>query len=287
MGYSCLPQCHAGHSCSNTDVVCSGPTVDLTSVKDGDNKNATPSQNWVKCGEVQLSKKHRIIISSGAWLNDLIIFAAQNLLQSEHPFVGGFQNPVLSEKMAMVPEAGEFIQVLNVGGDHWLTVSNIGCGNHFTIKVFDSLGGRLPTSSKKVVADMLQCQKKSITIIYESVQIQDGASDCGLFALAFATSLCHGNDPSKELYDQEAMRDHLVHSLEEGKLCQFPSLGKRRSRQKAGIQRVPIYCVCRLPDDESEMIQCSECAEWYHTSCVIVDRRVVENRNQKWNCIKC
>ena len=229
-------------------------------------------------------KRHRTIISSGAWLNDLIIFAAQNLLRSEHPFVGGLQDPVLSEKMAMVPEPGEFVQVLNVLGDHWLTVSNIGCGNHFTIRVFNSLRGRLPMSAKKVVADILQCQKKSITIIYESVQIPDGASDCGLFALAFAMSLCHGNNPSKELYNQEAMRDHLLRFLEDGKLCQFPSLGKRRSRQKAGIERVPIYCVCRLPE---EMIQCSECAEWYHTSCVVVDRKAIVNCDQKWNCIKC
>lgn len=99
IGYSCLPQCHVGHSCSNTDTVYGGPTIDLTSVKDGDNKDATPSQNWVKCGKVlQLRKKDRII-NSGEWLNDLInISAAQNLLRSEHPFVGGFQNPVLAEK---------------------------------------------------------------------------------------------------------------------------------------------------------------------------------------------
>ena len=68
--------------------------------------------------------------------------------------------------MAMIPEPGEFVQVLNVLGNHWLTVSNIGCGNNFTIRVFDSLRGRLPMSSKKVVADILQCQKKSITIYH-------------------------------------------------------------------------------------------------------------------------
>ena len=74
-------------------------------MKDGE---ATPSPNWVKCGEAQQSRRHRIIVSSGTWLDDLIMFAAQNLLLSEHLFVGGLQNPALSEKMAMVQEAGEF-----------------------------------------------------------------------------------------------------------------------------------------------------------------------------------
>ena len=37
-----------------------------------------------------------------------------------------------------------------------------------------------------------------------------GDSDCGLFALAFITSICNGEDPVKQIYDQSAMRDHLV-----------------------------------------------------------------------------
>ena len=35
---------------------------------------------------------------------------------------------------------------------------------------------------------------KIITVTYVNVQYKIGASDCGLFALAFATSLCSGQD---------------------------------------------------------------------------------------------
>lgn len=283
-GYACLPQCHAGHSCSNLHTLCSGPVIDLTSMED--KRIALPYKQWVKCGNVELSEYHRHVIGSGAWLNDLIISAAQNMLHREYPHIGGFQNPILAEKLAMVPEAGEFIQVLNVSENHWLTISNIGCDS-FSVKVYDSLGGRLPHISRKVVANILQCKKQCIIVMHEDVQKQHGGNDCGVFALAFATSLCNGKDPSKELYDQQAMRDHLIISLSEGKLGQFPTIGKRKPCQKSGIQRIPIYCICRLPDDGSEMIQCSQCDEWYHTSCIKVDKMFIDDSELVWNCDKC
>ena len=37
---------------------------------------------------------------------------------------------------------------------------------------------------------------------YCDVQWQSGGSDCGIFALAFATSLCSGQDPTTTSYDQ-------------------------------------------------------------------------------------
>lgn len=71
----------------------------------------------------------------------------------------------------MVPQAGEFIQILNVNKDQWITISTIGCANS-SVKVYDSLGGRLPKHMKKMVADLLQCKKKNMTVIYENVQEQ-------------------------------------------------------------------------------------------------------------------
>ena len=109
--------------------------------------------------------------------------------------------------------------------------------------------GRLPRITKKVIADLLQCKSKSITIHYENVQKQNNGSDCGCFAIAFATSLCSGKEPSTEVYNQKEMRTHLVKSIDEQELATFPTLGKRK-RSKTIIQKIPIYCVCRLPDDD-------------------------------------
>ena len=54
-----------------------------------------------------------------------------------------------------------------------------------SIKVFDNLQCRgLPKHIQKLVADLMQCKDKEITLEFVDVQEQRGLSDCGLFALA-------------------------------------------------------------------------------------------------------
>ena len=53
-------------------------------------------------------------------------------------------------------------------------------------------------------------------------QRQQGGSDCGLFAIAYAVDLAMGTDPATITYDQRAMRRHLMRSLEQGAITQFP-----------------------------------------------------------------
>ena len=62
------------------------------------------------------------------------------------------------------------------------------------------------------------------TPLYESVLChkQTGSSDCGLFAIAYAIDLLHGDDPKNILYDQSKMHKHLLKNLEEGKITPFP-----------------------------------------------------------------
>lgn len=43
--------------------------------------------------------------------------------------------------------------------------------------------------------------------------------DCGLFAIAFATELVHGSDPSLCHFDTGTMRQHLLCCLEKGYTC--------------------------------------------------------------------
>ena len=46
--------------------------------------------------------------------------------------------------------------------------------------------------------------------------------NCSLFALAFATDLCHGLDPVTEAYDQQNMHLHYVRCMNLGKRVPFP-----------------------------------------------------------------
>ena len=111
-----------------------------------------------------------------------------------------------------------------------------------------------------------------IEVQYIDVQKQKGQSDCGLFAIAFATSLAHLQDPASKTYDQAKMRTHLIHCFETQSMTPFPSHGSRRPSDP-NIEAYSIYCICRMINDGTPMIQCSSCTEWYHMACCAVPSR--------------
>ena len=51
---------------------------------------------------------------------------------------------------------------------------------------------------------------------------QQGSNDCGVFAIATATLLANGGDPRGIVYDQPAMRNHLITCFENLKFSLFP-----------------------------------------------------------------
>ena len=222
----CSNLCHAGHSCTNTLTIRMSKkhmVCDLTEFKESSDIQGISKTDWVTCCDVRLKTYHqRILLSKCAWLDDLIVTASQYLLKKQYPHIGSLQAPSLSEKLAMKPPGKEFVQILNVTGNYWITVSNFGCGSS-RIEVFDSLGGLLSQQCLKVVADLMQCEESKIAIDYVDVQKQQGGNDCGLFAIAFATSICSRQSPATLSYDQSLMRSHLLQCLERKKMVKFPS----------------------------------------------------------------
>ncbi len=155
-----------------------------------------------------------------------------------------------------------------MNNSHWITISSIGCPKG-TINVYDSLSSNgLSTHTMRVIAGILfVTNQRKITINHIDVQTQSNCSDCGVFSLAFATSLCQGEDPSIISYIAYQLRDHLYKCLENRKMLSFP----RRSRQTAQSGRQTsfnIYCECRLPQYGS-MITCERCEEWFFTRNVL------------------
>merc|ERR1712032_193484 len=37
-----------------------------------------------------------------------------------------------------------------------------------------------------------------------------------------------------------------------------------------------LYCICQQPDDSKPMLQCNECAEWYHYECHGLDEHGID-----------
>ena len=136
------------------------------------------------------------------------------------------------------------------------------------------------------MAALLACKEKVINVSQMNVQCQDGGSDCGLFAIASATALVNVIQPAHCMFDQGAMRQHLLTSLEEGRIFMFPLKKKTGSVVKSRY-RIKLYCECRMPELKP-MIECSGCKEWFHVDrCVSVPRKALTQPDYKWFCSAC
>ena len=267
----CSLYCHPGHTCTNCNST-STDVVDLTVVN-------------TETAKAHL-EDHQLVLSSNAWLDDKIIDLGQAMLKKQHPHIGGLQSVVLGEKLAFTLQTEEFVQVLNINNNHWIVISTIGC-KQATVNVYDSLHGRLPSHAKCVIADLLRSQEAEITINYMDVQWQSNGYDCGLFALANAAMLCNVMNPTKFTLDQGQMRKHLANCLETGRFTVFPIRGRRRKISPPHMETFPIYCICRLPDDGSQMIECDKCQNWFHTNCVRATRAALAQSSAPWHCSVC
>ena len=80
----------------------------------------------------------------------------------------------------------------------------------------------------------------SLSVDVMNVQQQEGGSDCGLFAIAFATSLVFGQCPTLWRYTQKSMRKHLMDCLEKKDICPFPSRAVNRKYLNAVLRTLNV-----------------------------------------------
>ena len=241
-------------------------------------------QHWVP----GLTTEDKKMITSGGWLSDEIVDAGQKLLKSMYPHIQGLQEVALGMVLSYSIAKSEFIQIMNTGKHHWVTVSNINC-NDEEIHVYDCASGSPTSSLLNQIASIVCTPKDIIKLTYVDVQMQQGCDDCGLFAIAFATSLARGEKPGSFFYQQKAMRKHLVDCLEKQNITAFPIQKIRRHGSKVRHSaNIPIHCVCRLPKLEGiKMIECSYCGTWYHIDLCVSVSADSQQPHTKWACVRC
>lgn len=240
-------------------------------------------QQWIS--EFQLYECDRACLLENGWLSDGVISAVQCLLKEKHPEIGGLQPPVLGQVVAFEVQRKKFVQILYLTEHHWVTVSN----NDYHaghVNVYDSLSYTMSDSYIKQIAAILCHSQREIKVVYPAVQRQRGSSDCGAFALAFATSLCSAENPATITYCQKKLRSHILICLEKRCVTAFPCYSKRKAPRIHKELTIDIICLCRLPE-YGNMICCHACGEWYHENCVQAPKAAWEEENFVWVCNTC
>ena len=233
---------------------------------------------------------------NGEWLTDIHITAANKLLRKQHPAQHGLQDPlILAEKHRWTSDAADFVQVINLSRQHWVCVSNIDCPPGI-VDVYDSILAYSTGSValRKQVAAILKTQNRTFELHFVDVQCQSGGSDCGLFAIATAATLCAGRDPHLASFDQKEMRSHLHRCFSTGELTLFPQSNRKRRLARHRVvtrKTVAVYCSCRQPWDKrdntaGDLVQCKICKDWYHSSCESIPDQA-KLYSATWLCKKC
>ena len=234
------------------------------------------------------------IIKNGKILTDNAINIAQNILHNQYPLIAGLEDTVLGTCFNFSIVRGEFVQVLHDGALHWVCVSNVGCKEDGCVNVYDSLNkGKITLHMKKQVASMLFHRGPVIKLNVQQVQQQDNSVDCGVFAVAYATSILHGQNPEDLNYDTCSLRQHLLTCISSGIFTPFPLSNQPHSKSKKKTLKLKLFCSCRMPWDaadeeipEKQMAQCDSCKKWYHRSCEKIPE-LVYSANCFWKCTYC
>ncbi|KAF0764666.1 Uncharacterized protein FWK35_00015158 [Aphis craccivora] len=114
---------------------------------------------------------------------------------------------------------------------HWVCLFY----NGESLRIYDGLKGKSVPSSQQKFVDALFPHKPPM--LFPDVQAQSNSYDCGVFAIAYATSLALHQNPTFENYINAEMRPHLFRILESRELMQFPSI----PRKPRGIHKRDIF----------------------------------------------
>ena len=174
-------------------------------------------------------------------------------------------------------------------------MSTIGCQAN-EVSIYDSKlrKTKVHPHVTKQIASFCHTKGPHLKIRIMHSQGQSGGSDCGLFAIATATSLCYGIPPSTVLWDQNRMRKHLVECLESGKMVPFSAwdlpqqqevIQKIEDEPVLETLKIKVYCSCWTPQGRDKMAQCTSCKEWYHQQCENIP--FVRNKRLLFICHCC
>jgi hypothetical protein len=191
-----------------------------------------------------------------------------------------------------------WIQILHNNDNHWMVVA----GGYRQLNgnaIYDSLLQSEPLRHTIYAVSQICPEKKDELKLYiMKVQKQKDGFSCGLFAIANATALAFGLNPSEYVYDPTTMRSHFVSCCRNRKIEPFPFVQFRKCRnwRPSFHYKYPMYFSCKMPfseDDEGfperfrTIVECKGCRLWFHVHCGQIPLNVLKDKRSKWRCVKC
>ena len=224
----------SANSCSVTSVENNAKNLEecsTTVLKDCTNSHASLMSDNVDDHE-PLAKRQRLSdpeieeLIMGAELSDRHINLAQKILKEQFPSLNGLNSTLLQLKQQKLTEnmVKNKLQIIHCSErHHWVTASTVKAAPGVVI-VVDSLFKSIDTETKSIILNLFQpniVSEPMIKLLVRSQQ-QKGSKDCGVFAIAMATTIALGHNPSNVIFNQKLMRAHLVDCLKERKFTLFP-----------------------------------------------------------------
>ena len=159
----------------------------------------------------------------GAELSDITINYAQELLKVQFQELNGLQSTLLQVREVELSEAQvkNKLQIIHCSKrHHWIVASTVNCKLE-EVQVYDSLFSTIDKETRNIIQNLFQatsCKKPNIKLV--RCQKQTGGKDCGVFSIAFATTIAFRMKMTK--FHQELMRAHLVECLNKKYMSPFP-----------------------------------------------------------------
>ena len=163
-------------------------------------------RRWICIYKITLNAHYELLLLENHELNDKHINASQKLLL---PSFQGLKNSLVQDHIGFW--TNNYIQILHSCSCHWITASTIGC-QPGTINIYDSMYKDIDGVTKHKIEKVFD---SVIKFQLPKVQVQEGLTECGLFAMVFAVTLVFGDNSEACKFDQSRMRSHLHTCFEE------------------------------------------------------------------------
>ena len=223
-------ECEAGNSFKTADVenphkkqkigepaaaAVSSPVISV----DDSTLDTVSSKVWIAFGQKVLTEVDKDIVMLGEKLNDKHMNFAQALIKKQFSNLSGLHSTLTIFQLQAPIVSENVLQILHIGGDHWVVASNIGCTTG-EVNLYDSLYIVVSTATQMLLKKVFGNAK----ITLPQCPKQSGSYDCGLFAIAFCNALAHGVPLSEVTFNQHTMRHRLIKCFEQLEMTPFQTM---------------------------------------------------------------